>query len=340
VRRALLLCLAAVLMGGCGAAAEVREPDLVSRAPRPPAAPAPVPRQQATGDGIRIAIVTHGQAASDFWAIVKNGGDAAARQMDVRVTYRSPDVYSVARMRHFIDEAVATRPDGLVVSIPTPALAGAIRRAVHAGIPVVSINSGSEIFRRLGVLAHVGQEEEPAGEAAGKRLAAAGVRHVLCIVHEPGNSGLEKRCRGLARAVRAVGGTTRNVPIDINDTAIAQRQLAAALRDAAVDGVLTLSADSAVAMGEALRASARAHPVVFGTFDLSPEVLREVLGGRIAFAVDQQAYLQGYLPVVLLTQLARYGLFPGEGEVIPTGPHFVTRATAAQAIRLSQRGIR
>ena len=327
-------------MGGCGAAAKVREPDLVSHAPPAPAAPVPTPRQQSEGDGIRIAIVTHGQAASGFWAIVKNGGDAAARQMDVRVTYRSPDVYSVARMRHFIDEAIAGRPDGLVVSIPTPALAGAIRRAVRAGIPVVSINSGSEIFRRLGVLAHIGQEEEPAGRAAGERLAAAGVRHALCIVHEPGNIGLEKRCRGMARAISAAGGTSRNVPVDVRDNAIAQRQLAAALRDRAVDGVLTLSSDSAVATDAALRTSPRARPLVFGTFDLSPDVLREVLAGRIAFAVDQQAYLQGYLPVVLLTQLARYGLFPGQGEVIPTGPHFVTRATAAQAIRLSQRGIR
>jgi simple sugar transport system substrate-binding protein len=65
-----------------------------------------------------------------------------------------------------------------------------------------------------------------------------------------------------------------------------------------------------------------------------------VLVGRMRFAIDQQAYLQGYLPVVLLGQLARYGLFAAQGEVIPTGPHFVTRATAAQAIRLSQRGIR
>jgi simple sugar transport system substrate-binding protein len=338
VRRALLLCLAAALLGGCGTAAEVRERDLVSDAPT--AAARPAPRRTTDSAGVRIAVVTHGQAASDFWAIVKNGSDAAARQMGVTVTYRSPDVYSVARMRQFIDEAVATRPDGLVVSIPTPALAGAIKRAVRAGIPVVSINSGSDIFRRLGVLAHVGQEEEPAGEAAGRRMAAAGVRHALCINHEPGNAGPDSRCRGFGRAIRAAGGTSRVVPVDLRDAALARRQLAAALRDGAVDGVLTLSNDGATAMLEALRATPRADRIRLGTFDLSPEVLRAVLAGRIAFAVDQQAYLQGYLPVVLLAQLARYGLFAAQGEVLPTGPHFVTRATAAQAIRLSQRGIR
>jgi len=337
-RAAFLLCALAVLLGGCGTAAKVRESDLVSEGPAPAARPAA--RRQTDDDTVRIAMVTHGQAASDFWAIVKNGSDAAARQMGVTVTYRSPDVYSVARMRQLIDEAIASRPDGLVVSIPTPALAGAIRRAVRAGIPVVSINSGSDIFRRLGVLAHVGQEEEPAGEAAGRRLAADGVRHALCINHEVGNVGPDTRCRGFARAMRAAGATTRVVAVDLRDVALAQRVMTAAMRDRTVDGVLTLSSDAGETALRALPESGRAGKIELGTFDLSPDVLRAVLAGRMRFAIDQQAYLQGYLPVVLLGQLARYGLFAAQGEVIPTGPHFVTRATAAQAIRLSQRGIR
>ena len=339
-RAALLLFALAAVLGGCGSAAEVREPDLVSNGPAAAAASRPAPRRQADDDTVRIAIVTHGQAASDFWAIVRNGIDAAARQMGVTVTYRSPDVYSVARMRQFIDEAVASRPDGLVVSIPTPALAGAIRRAVRAGIPVVSINSGSDIFRRLGVLAHVGQVEEPAGLAAGKRMAADGVRDAVCFNHEPGNAGPDSRCRGFARAMRAAGATVRVVPITLQDPARAQRQIGNALRDPKVDGVLALSNDGGEAALRAVRASGRADRVELGTFDLSPDVLRAVLTGRMRFAIDQQAYLQGYLPVVLLGELARYGLFAAQGEVIPTGPHFVTRATAAQAIRLSQRGIR
>jgi|1186.fasta_scaffold79826_2 simple sugar transport system substrate-binding protein len=341
MRRALLLCALAVLLGGCGRAAEVREADLVSDGPTPTAASRPAPNGPTRDRGdVRIAMVTHGQAASGFWAIVKNGSDAAARQLGVVVTYRSPDVYSVARMRQLIDEAVASRPDGLVVSIPTPALGGAIRRAVRAGIPVVSINSGSDDFRRLGVLAHVGQEEGPAGEAAGLRLAQAGVRHVLCINHEVGNAGPDTRCRGLAKAMRTVGGTSRVVAVNVRDAGVAEGQLAAALRDRTVDGALTLSSDGAAAMLAALRRSGRAGRITLGTFDLSPEVLRAVTGRRIAFAIDQQAYLQGYLPVVMLAQLARYGLFPAQSEVLPTGPHFVTRATAEQAIRLSQRGIR
>ncbi|MGG7377486.1 hypothetical protein ACQ7B2_01375, partial [Escherichia coli] len=77
-----------------------------------------------------------------------------------------------------------------------------------------------------------------------------------------------------------------------------------------------------------------------GTFDLGPDVIQAVRDGRLLFAVDQQPYLQGYLPVVMLVQRARYGLFPDEGGVIATGPHFVTRDNAQQAIALSRRSIR
>jgi simple sugar transport system substrate-binding protein len=340
VRRALLLCLLAVLLGGCGTAGEVRESDLVSDSPAAPARRASTAPKGPTSGAVRIAVVTHGQASSGFWAIVKNGVDAAGRQMDVAVTYRSPDIYSVASMSRQIDEAVAGRPDGLVVSLPSPALDPAVRRAVRAGIPVVSINSGSDHFRGLGVLAHIGQEEGPAGAAAARRLAGAGVRHALCVNHEVGNAGPDTRCRAFGQAMRAAGGTSKVVPAVLTDTAGTQRRLRAALADPAIDGVLALSSNAAEPVLSAVRATGREDDIAVGTFDLSPEVLRAVRDGRLRFAIDQQAYLQGYLPIVMLGQLVRYGLFAAQGEVVPTGPHFVTRGTADQAIRLSQRGIR
>ena len=54
----------------------------------------------------------------------------------------------------------------------------------------------------------------------------------------------------------------------------------------------------------------------------------------------KQPYLQGYWPIAMLAQRARYGLFPAQGDVIATGPHFVTGADAAKAIELSRRSIR
>src|SRR3954462_3326849 len=158
---ALLLVLAA-----CGQTEVVREP---AARVRGSVEAAPTPGAPLRDGAVRIAVVTHGPASSKFWAIIRNGVDSAARRLDVLVDYQSPDVFSVERMSAMVDHAVATKPDGLVVSIPSEGLAPAIRRAVKAGIPVVSINSGSDTFRRLGVLAHVGQVENRAGLEAGRR---------------------------------------------------------------------------------------------------------------------------------------------------------------------------
>ena len=322
--------LALLLVSGCGGTREVREPDVVV------GQATATPERSDRGAGrVSIWVVTHGQASSSFWTIVRNGVDAASRQTDAQVTYRSPDVYSVRTMRELIDDAVAAQPDGLVVSVPSEELAPPIRRAVKAGIPVVSINSGSDIARRLGTLAHIGQPEEEAGYQAGRRFARAGARDVLCVNHEVGNVGLDRRCAGFGRAMRESGGTSRVLAIDSQDVAEARRRLREASNRPGVDGLLTLGLDAAeLALDEAPVGSTLA------TFDYSPPVLRAVRTGRMEFAVDQQPYLQGYLPVVFLSERARYGLFPAQGEVVPTGPSFITAADAEQVERLSLLGIR
>ena len=105
-----------------------------------------------------------------------------------------------------------------------------------------------------------------------------------------------------------------------------------------MDGVLALNSTGGMLAVKGAHEVSRGVKVA--TFDLGPEVLEAVQDRQLLFAVDQQAYLQGYLPVVLLAQRARYGLFPAQGDVIPTGPNFVTAANAAQAIELSRRSIR
>jgi simple sugar transport system substrate-binding protein len=332
---AVVLVALMALITACGGTTVVREPTVVVS---PGQAPGEAPQGRPSG-GVRIEVVTHGQASSPFWAIVRNGVEAAARQMDVVVNYRAPDVYSVDRMKELIAQAVASKPDGLVVSIPEAGLGPAIRRAVRAGIPVVSINSGSDDYRRFGVLAHVGQPEDRAGFQSGRRLAEAGARRVLCVNQQIGNQGLDARCRGLAQAMRDAGGFSRVLGVD-DQSASTPRKIADAIRSGRIDGVLTLNATSAIQAVKGARRLGGTPAPKIATFDLGPDVLRAVRAHELLFAVDQQAYLQGYLPIVLLTQRARYGLFPAQGDVLPTGPNFVTSANAGKAIELSRRSIR
>jgi simple sugar transport system substrate-binding protein len=342
VRRA-LLGLALLALAGCGRATSVREPDLVVRGDQAVMA-RPSPDQQSRGlriSSTRIAVITHGQASDPIWAIVKRGIKDAERQSSVAVSYRAPDTYDIERMRRMIEEAVGDHPDGLVVSLPDAAVLGpAIQAAVRAGIPVVTINSGSDRFRGLGIEAHVGQPEYEAGFQGGERMAKAGVRRALCVDHETGNDGLALRCRGFAAGLRTRGGRSRVLAVNLQDPLQAKRAIARAISAGDVDGIITLGPSGAVPALAALGASGFSGRVALATFDLSNEVLKAIGEKRVLFAIDQQPYLEGFLPIVLLAQRARHGIFPSPGGLIPTGPRFVTAANVDEAIRASRQGVR
>ncbi|HEU5432813.1 MAG TPA: substrate-binding domain-containing protein, partial [Thermomicrobiales bacterium] len=121
---------------------------------------------QSTSDrsSITIEVVTHGQASDPFWSVVQKGVAQAAKDMGVNAEYNAPPTFDMVAMGQLIDAAVAKKPAGLVVSIPDAAALGPhIKAAVDAGIPVISINSGSDVAQKLGVLVHVGQTEYEAG---------------------------------------------------------------------------------------------------------------------------------------------------------------------------------
>ncbi|RIH85691.1 rhamnose ABC transporter, rhamnose-binding protein [Calidithermus terrae] len=283
---------------------------------------------------IRIVVISHGQAADPFWSVVKNGVDQAAKDMNVRVEYRAPETFDMVRMAQLIDAAVASKPNGIVVSIPdAKALEKSITAAVKAGIPVVSMNSGSDVAEKLGVLVHVGQTEYEAGLGAGKRMKAAGVKNAICVNQEVGNVALDLRCKGFFDGL----GIKANVlPVKIGDPTGIKNAVAAALqKDPTIDGILTLGPTAA----EPVLQAVEGKKITFGTFDLSPAVLKALSEKKMAFAIDQQQWLQGYLPVVILANYARYGLLPAN-PVILTGPGFVTPENAARVIDLSKRGIR
>lgn len=303
-------------------------------------APEAAQAAQATRD-VRIVVVSHGQASDPFWSVVKNGVDAAAADLGVTVEYQAPGTFDMVAMRQLIDAAVASNPDGLVVSIPDPdALGDSIRAAVDAGIPVISMNSGSDVAEELGVLNHVGQTEYEAGFGGGERMAAAGATNAICVNQEVGNVALDLRCQGFTDAMTAAGATVQVLAVELADPVDAQQRIAAALTaNPDVDSILTLGPTGAAPALAALQDSGQLGQILLGTFDLSPEVLEAVRDGNMLFAIDQQQYLQGYLPIVLLTLYVE-NLNTVANDVIMTGPGFVVADTAARVIDLSAAGTR
>ena len=293
-------------------------------------------RGPALAQDTRIVVVTHGQAADPFWSVVKNGVDKAAEEMGVNVEYRAPDRFDMVTMSQLIEAAVASDPDGLAVSIPdAEALGEAIRLAVDSGIPVVSLNSGSDVSDELGALVHVGQEEYPAGKGAGERMKKAGVTTGLCVNYEQGNVALDLRCQGFADGLE---GSVEQIATSLDPTEIRNAVSAYLTKNPDVGGILVVGTVGAEPTITAVEEQGLLDQIQIATFDLSPAVLEALKQGKMAFAVDQQQYLQGYLPVVFLTLYNRYLLLPGAD--VQTGPGFVTKDNAGQVIELSQKGIR
>ena len=286
---------------------------------------------------IRIAVVTHGQASDPFWSVVKNGVDQAAADMGVEVEYSAPETFDMVQMSQLIDAAVASEPDGLAISIPDPvALQESVQKANEAGIPMVTLNSGVDVYEQLGALTHVGQTELIAGEGAGERLAQEGVDNALCINQEVGNVALDERCEGFEQGL---GGQVEVVAVPLDNPTDAQAKIETAIgQNPDLNGMLALGPTGAEPALAALKESGREQDITLATFDLAPSVLQAIDDGDMAFAVDQQQYLQGYLPIVFLTNYAQYGTVPAS-EVL-TGPAFVTQDNAKQVIDLSKKGIR
>lgn len=282
-----------------------------------------------------IVVVSHGQANDAFWNVVKNGVEQAGTDTGINVDYRAPETFDMVAMSQLIDAAVNQEPDGLIVSIPdADALGPSIERAVAAGIPVISINSGSDVSKDLGALLHVGQDEFDAGKAAGEKLAEMGGTNGICVNHEVGNVSLDQRCDGFAEGF---GGSVTVLPTSNDPTEIESKVTAALASDESVDTVMALGAGTA---GEPSVAAAKAsgRDVNVASFDLSANFLQSVVDGDAAFAVDQQQFLQGYLSVNFMALNAKYGLMPGGN--VPSGPNLITSDKAAQVVELSAQGIR
>ncbi len=278
---------------------------------------------------IKFYVITHGQASDPFWSVVKKGVEQAAHDMGVTAIYEGPasGTFDVVAMAHLIDTAVAAHPDGLVVSIPDPsALGPSIKAAVAAGIPVISINSGSA--------------EEQAGIGGGQKMGAAGVKHALCVNQEVGNAALALRCKGFKEGLAQTGGTITEIGVTITNPTQTQQSIAAAIqRDPSIDGVLTLGPTGATPAIKALQSLNKLGQIKLATFDLSSDVLNAIKSGQMLFAIDQQQYLQGYLPIVLLT-LYKTNLNTIANDVLLTGPGFVTSANVNQVIQLTAQGTR
>ena len=288
------------------------------------AAPFALTSTSAVAAGERYILVSHAPDSDSWWNTIKNGIELAGKQMDVTVEYRNPPTGDLADMARIIEQATASKPNGIITTLADyDVLSGPIRNAVDQGINVIIMNSGSpDKARELGALMYVGQPEYDAGHAAGLRAKGDGIKSFLCVNHYISSPSSTERCQGFADGL---GIELGNQMIDSGQdpAEIKNKVLAYLSANKGTDAILALGPTSADPTIAALQENGMAGDIYFGTFDLGTEIVKGIKSGIINWGIDQQPFLQAYLPVVILTNYDRYGVLPGNN--INSGPGFVTK---------------
>src|SRR6266852_1238775 len=291
-----------------------------------------------TAATIKVAVVTHGDTGS-FCSVFKRGVDQAAKDLKSRGASVS-QVYAnndVAKQVAGINAAIAAGAKVIATSVPdASALKDPLAKASSKGIEIITVNSGLGAFDALPTYeVHVGQTEDVAGQGAGKQFKKAGAKKVLIVIHEASNSGLTQRAAGVKSILGGSGVKILTIPNAKSDIPGTKAKVQAAFKaDKSLDSFLGLDPDVTIPCLSSVPKGTKV-----GTFDVGGSI-KEILAGRMLFAIDQQQYLQGYLPVVFAVLYRTNLNTVGNGAPVLTGPGIINKANAAKVAALAAKGTR
>lgn len=290
--------------------------------------------QVASTPRIKVAMVTHAPPGDTFWDIVRKGAEEAAAKDNVELLYTSDA--EGGRQAQLIQQAIDQKVDGIAVTLAKPdALKDVLKKATDAGIPIVSLNAGGDVWKQLGAFTHFGSNENIAGNAVGERLAKDGIKHPICVIQEQGNVALEARCQGVKEKVPG----TENLYVTGTDMSSVSSTVTAKLQATTdADAVIGLAAPVTLTIVKAVESAGSKAKVA--SFDMNAELGKAITDGKVALTVDQQPWLQGYGAIDSLWQVKRGGFHVGGGLPVLTGPSIIDKDSAAQVLEYAQQGIR
>ncbi len=295
----------------------------------------PAVTHAATSPKITIAVITHGDGGV-FWSVFQKGAEKAGKDLGIKVRYVGSN-NTGTKQADAINQAVTDKVAGIAVSLADPAaVETAVAAAVKAGIPVVTTNSGSNLYKKFGAFTHIGQGEFTAGAGAGEKFQAAGVKSLLCVKQEQTNTGLDSRCDGAKSTFK---GKFDVITTSGDKSGKQQGDVKAAL-DSRKDVDAIFGTGPVVAHDSAAAAKELGRKVMVGGVDLSTDILKDISKGDVSFTIDQQQYLQGYVSVLALYLNATNKNTLGGGLPINTGPGFVTKDNADAVAKLVAAGTR
>jgi simple sugar transport system substrate-binding protein len=282
--------------------------------------------------GYTFAMITHETPGDTFWDRIKAGAQQAAKDTGSTLKYSADP--EAAKQAVLIQNAIDSKVDGIATTLVTPdALIPTIKKAVAAGIPVDTFNSGIDFFQQAGALTHFASNEKLAGQAAGKRAAADGATKILCTIQQTGSLALEDRCAG----VKDTFPNTENLQVNGADDAAVTTAIQAKLtEDKTINWIVTLGAPQAL---DAVKAAQGAGASVkIGTFDTNPDAAQAVSDGKIQWFIDQQPYLQGYMSIDSIWFYKKNGNILGANQSIPTGPLIIDQSNVDAVQKYAEAG--
>jgi simple sugar transport system substrate-binding protein len=283
-----------------------------------------------------VAMIAHWGPGVAFADLVRKGAETAAAKDNIELRVSTdPDAPTQA---NYVQSAIDSHVDGIAVTLAKPdAMASAVEAAIKAGIPVVALNSGFDAWKQMGISQFFGQDETLAGQQAGQRLAKEGAKKTLCVVHEQGNVSLEARCAGVKQGLG--GGAIENLYVNGNDMPSVQSTITAKLQsDPSIDHIMTLY--SAIGMAAVSAKQTAGSNATIATFDTDAELVNAIKSGQVAWAVDQQPFLQGYLAVDALWLQMNNRNTIGGGNAVLTGPSFIDATNIDAIADLAKQGTR
>jgi simple sugar transport system substrate-binding protein len=288
--------------------------------------------------------VTHGESGNVFWAIYRNGIRDGSKLYGVKVTDLPLEQFAVAGYVDLLNQAIAAQPDGIFCSIlDQNAVDEPLRRAIDSGIPVIAVNvpDTRELSERIPYLFYVGGDEEAGGRLTAQRqLEEGAVQHGVCIIHEPGHTGLEARCRGYEAELTDSGAKVDKLPSS-KDATQATEQIRGFLQaNEDVDAIFGVGPQPATFALTALEELGKKGDVMVSAYDMTEDLLTEINGDNLVSTIDQQQYLQGYEPIHWLKQHIEHGFVQAPGVDMLTGPALVDKSNAQQVAEGVKAGFR
>ncbi|MBV1701998.1 MAG: substrate-binding domain-containing protein [Hyphomicrobiales bacterium] len=284
---------------------------------------------------LTIAMITHAQAGDTFWDIIRKGANMAAKKDNIKLIYLSDP--TADKEAQLIDNVVQQHVDGIALTLAFPdAMAKAVKAAHAANIPIVGFNAGGDDWKKADLLGYVGQDENIAGAAVGEKLNGEGAKSVLCVDQQQGAVQLEERCNGIKKTFKGKYQILYTTGYDM--PTVKSRVQAKLQQDTGIDYVVTLGAPFAPTVLDAI--GAVGSKAKLGTFDLTPEAVKLIQGGKLQWAIDQQPFVEGYMAVDLLWLNKVNGDVVGGGGPVLTGPAFVNKSNVDEVAKFAKAGTR